>query len=86
MSGEDEPAVKRTARAVDVGPDVVATIDMDVVRFDDEAFKRIANELRQQGVIDTPVRTTRLLLDVRAGEPIEVLDARELPEEEVDGE
>jgi len=86
MGAEDEPTVERRARAVDVGPEVLATIDMDIVRYDDEAFKRIVNELRQRGVIDTPVQTTRLLLDVRAGEPITVLDARELPEEAVEDE
>jgi len=76
----------RKAQAVDVGGDVMATIPMDVVRYDDEAFERIANELRQQDQLETSIRTTRLLLDVRAGEPITVLDARELPEEAVEDE
>lgn len=69
---------RRRAKAVDADMSgLVATIPMDVVPYDAEAFQRIANELRQQDVIEVPRRATRLVLEVNAGEPIIVHEAEE---------
>lgn len=49
----------------------------EVAPFDHALFKHLCNYLGEQGVLDRPNRTTRLVLDIRAGELVEVVEVEE---------
>jgi hypothetical protein len=53
------------------------TIPSAVAAFDDDTFKKICNELGDQGVLDRPNRTLELGLNVTAGELVRVTHVKE---------
>jgi hypothetical protein len=70
---------RRTDDPDDEGTDdgTPVQVPAEIAAFNEDLFKRVCNYLGEQGVLDRPNRTTRLVLDIRAGELVEVVEVEE---------